>query len=151
MHKLSWLLPLFMLFALVVSCDESAPPTLPPPSPGGGFIIGTLSSFNGGPPFNEGLVEIDSDWVSDVAGAAGDPTSFTAITDAQGLAAADGKRAPAQWKFTWVASNDASDECDGQSITLSVPLNGVAEIECNVSAGGIFAAGNSSTCRIPSI
>lgn len=132
MRKLKWMLLVSLSLSLIaaVSCDNSPPPTLPPATPGGGFVIESFKSINGGPDITEPSVEITSNWQADLAGASGDPTVFTVITSILGLAPAVGKRAPAKWQFTWVASADDSNICDGKDITLSVQLNGIAGVVC---------------------
>lgn len=130
---LKWLLLLCLISAVIVSCDDSPPTTLPPASPGGGFIIETLTSYNGGPDIPEPSVEIDSNWLADLTGAAGDATAFTVITNGLGLATAIGKRAPAKWRFTWVASADASDVCDGKHTDINAPLNETVGVLCEVT------------------
>jgi hypothetical protein len=130
MAKLRSLPLVCLIAAVIVSCDNNPAPTLPPATPGGGFIIETFRSVNGGPDITEPSVELNSSWVNDLSGAAGDPGTFTVITSALGLASAVGKRAPASWKFTWVASADETNGCDGQSTTENAFLNQIVGVVC---------------------
>jgi hypothetical protein len=81
-------------------------PSLPKATPGGGFIVTTLLFRNGVfqvSPFTT----IELDWVSDYDyTAAGDPSTFRGTTNALGLIAATGKRAPAKWRFYWISGGD---------------------------------------------
>jgi hypothetical protein len=118
----------------IVSCESNPPTTLPPVTPGGGFIIQSLVSYNGGPSLPEPDVDIYNQWMSDDSGAAGDPSAFTVITNALGLATAGGKRAPATWRFTWQEAADPNTNvCNGKHIDEDVALNETADVECAVT------------------
>src|SRR5579885_2535361 len=106
MNIVKWALPVCLFAVVFVSCENNPPATLPPSTPGGGFIIESLVSVNGGPEIPEPSVDLYNQWMSDDAGAAGDPTAFTVITGTLGLASAVGKRAPATWRFIWQAAAD---------------------------------------------
>jgi hypothetical protein len=138
-RKLKWLL--LLLSAIVIAgCEDNPPPTLPPATPGGGFIVETKKTENGGPPITDPSVEIDGDWQRDLVGAAGDPSHLTVITNTIGLAAAGGKRAPANWKFTWTAAPDDSEVCARQTLKQDVALDGIAYLQCDVTTVVILSA-----------
>ena len=132
MRKLGCLL--FLSVLIIGGCEDNPPPTLPPATPGGGFIIESSASLNGSIPLTEAYVNIGSSWQSDELGASGDPTSFNADTGALGLAAANGKRAPAIWAFTWLASPPETQGCIGHVTTTIVALNEVVNVICTITA-----------------
>src|SRR2546425_10383481 len=127
-------------FALITGCEDSAPPTLPPATPGGGFIIETLFNDNGITSTAPGVAVI-GDFQADLPGGAGDPARFTVITDSQGLAPAVGKRAPASWKFTWVNGPPPAQICANEWVVLDVPLDDIRQLWCNIT---IVVLGTSS-------
>jgi len=102
--------------------------------------VETKKTENGGPPITDPSVEIDGDWQRDLVGAAGDPSHLTVITNTIGLAAAGGKRAPANWKFKWTAAPDDSEVCAGQTLKQDVALNGIAYLQCDVTTVVILSA-----------
>src|SRR5689334_5142704 len=82
-------------------------PSLPPATPGGGFVIETLYFPQTGPLQVVGGITINASFVRDFDfTSAGDPSSFSVVTNALGLASAAGKRAPATWDFLWVSGGD---------------------------------------------
>jgi hypothetical protein len=122
---------LLVMVALIGGCP-SPPPTLPPATPGGGFIIETGLSFNGGPAVSTAAVGVTATWQGDLPGAGGDPTQFNVVTNQLGLASASGKRAPAQWNFKWYFAPGPASACVGQSVTESVQLNDIAASDCQI-------------------
>lgn len=75
---------------------------------------------------------LHGDWVSDQAGAAGDPSSWQLKTDELGLAVVQNGRAPATWKVIWLLSDTpGASGCDNDSLTAAVSYVGeVAPYVC---------------------
>jgi hypothetical protein len=129
MRHLKWLLLLCLIAGVIVSCENNAPPTLPPVTPGGGFILQTSVTINGSLPITAPGVTVEGEWQSDEPGAAGDPSTFTVTTNALALASLSGKRAPAVWKLTWLGGGPAS-ACTGVVAENTVQLNELAVFLC---------------------
>jgi hypothetical protein len=117
------------LLILLAGCKSG--PTLPPATPGGGFIIQTIYSV-GLIPAPAGNVTIGAAWVNDLAGATGNPSPFTVITNPEGLGSAAGERAPATWSFTWVAGgpDPACSSAQNNPFEWNVAVNEVVGITC---------------------
>jgi hypothetical protein len=122
---LSWL-PLLALAGCPVG------PSIPTATEGGGWFINTGY-------VSEGLITyapyttITGGWVSDGAGALGDPSTFVVSTDSTALAEVVNGRVPASWKVVWSASL-SFPECDGYT-TIAMPTaqGRVDEINCYVT------------------
>jgi hypothetical protein len=128
------LLGVFSL-TLLTGCPPESP-TLPPATPGGGFIIET--GFN---PYGAPVLvipapgsSIQGTWQSDSYGATGDPSSWTEMTNAEALASVVNGRAPATWTFTWVSSV-TFPACSGKQSNGTVSLHGIEGIVCYERGG----------------
>jgi hypothetical protein len=81
-RNLKWLLFLCVLvIVMIASCDTSPTPTLPPATPGGGWILQTVFSINGSLPVTAPGVTVTGQFISDQAGAAGDPRRVARARD----------------------------------------------------------------------
>jgi hypothetical protein len=114
---------LVLLVAAVVGCDDG--PTLPPTTSGGGWIIQTEFFPAEGAIMIVGDVGVTGAWQSDGAGAVGDASPFTVVTNGDGLAAVANGRVPATWKLTWAAGGPL--ECDGHTATATPGIQGALE------------------------
>jgi hypothetical protein len=68
MRNVRFLLLLFLVGAAVLGCDDNTSPTLPQTTSGGGFVIATFTSVNGGEMVPEGFVTVSDTWVQDLQG-----------------------------------------------------------------------------------
>jgi hypothetical protein len=115
------------VLSVMVLALTGCPPTLPPTTAGGGWILQTnyINQYSAG---TAPGTEVSASWVSDLPNAAGDPTAFTVVTSTDTLAFAailDG-RVPAVWNGTWVQSI-SHPECNGYSTQLVPSYPGVTE------------------------
>lgn len=127
MRKLTRVLLTVVLTASAVGCDTGN--TLPTATPGGGFFIETRIKESGIVYIEPG-VGIIGNWVADLPGAAGDPSSWTKISNPQGLISVVGGRAPATWKGTWVSDIGLGDACNGFSAQGPVAVGKISHITC---------------------
>ena len=114
---------------ILVGCGD---PTLPPATRGGGFILQTLyvapgTSIAAWSPY----VQIGATWSSDLPGATGDPAGFLETTDLTGLGSAAGKRAPAEWTFSWKAGGQDPNCSKTKSFKAEVTINNITDIVCH--------------------
>jgi len=122
--KLKYLLSVLVV-AAIAGCDDTGP-TLPPTTSGGGWFINTIFIPAQGPISVVGDVGVSGTWQSDGAGAKGDASAFTVVTDSSaGLAAVVNGRVPATWKLTWKAGGPL--ECDGHSANATPAQQGDVE------------------------
>jgi hypothetical protein len=124
--KSSFFISLLVVIA-VSACNDT--PTLPAPTPGGGFIIETnFFPVNSGPITPVGGIDVHGDWNNDEPGAQGDPLSFDRITNSLGLASVDNGRAPAQWNMEWKSGGPAG--CVGLRNLFPTNPGRVTEVTC---------------------
>ncbi len=140
MRCVKLLLFLLLVGAVVFSCDDDTSPTLPPATPGGGFIVATYTNVDNEGPIAETAVAVAGNWQEDLPGAAGDATPFNVTTNSLGLAAVQSARAPAEWTFTWISSEYAPAECNGVTATNDIPLNSTQAFTCLILTGSESAS-----------
>ncbi len=118
-------------------------PSLPPATEGGGWILETLVIDSGIVSTAPG-VTVRGEWQKDLIGAAGDPSTFTVVTNVLGLAALGSARAPATWKVTWLSGGGQGNLCDGQSSTDDIALNSIELFVCTIFRFGTGASVSTS-------
>jgi hypothetical protein len=120
----------------MVECPDSTSPTLPPTTPGGGWIISTYL-FNYGQISPAPSSRITGTWVGDDGpNPQGSAVPIDVTTNDLALAPVPNGRVPATWSLIWQSSVGAAEACAGHGATATPSFVGAVEdVGCFIGGG----------------